>query len=178
MKALALLFVAAAAIGASDRPVVSRDAMADMEQRIDRAIRGVDPDEPLDLLGFTRGVYLPGYGVVLTAELNLVLTPITPFHPIPSGAQLPRLRDKKRRTLIKVKEMMRQELIEAANSLESVPADEHIVLAITFFYRSFELREGLPNQIVMEAPRQALVKFKAKDISLAELNRAIQAQEL
>src|ERR1700757_1287052 len=46
----------------------------------DRLIALADINEPLDLLGDTRGVQLDDYGVVFTSEVSLVITPtITPF---------------------------------------------------------------------------------------------------
>src|SRR5437868_758669 len=39
-------------------------------------------DDPADLLGNTRGVYLDGYGAVFTTEASLVVTPApNPFRP-------------------------------------------------------------------------------------------------
>src|SRR5438046_10620376 len=39
------------------------------------------PNDPIDLLGGTRGIYLDGYGIVFTTDVSLIVTsPINPFH--------------------------------------------------------------------------------------------------
>jgi hypothetical protein len=173
-----VLLLTAAALAAADHPRITRDTMVTVEQNVDRAVRTLDVNDPFDLLGFTRGVYLPGYGVVVTAEVNLVITPITPFHQAPVGAQLTRLRLKKMVRLASLRELMRQALVSAAATLDPVPAGEQIVFGITLFYRAFEEREGLPSQIIMQAPKQTLLDFKANRISKPQLDAAIQVQEL
>jgi hypothetical protein len=172
---LALTFSAALAAG---QPRVTREAMASVEQSIDQRIRGLDVNAPYDLLGFTRGVYLPGYGVVLTSEVNLVVTLITPFHPALTPVQLTQLHQKKIQRLEVIRGLMREALVAAAVTLDPVPANEQVVFGMTLFYRKFEQREGLPGQIIMQAPKRTLLDFKANRISKAELDRAIQVEEL
>jgi hypothetical protein len=177
VKRLALALLVAAGLGAQP-PAVKRDVIVTVEQHLDDAIRGLNANEPYDLLGFARGVYLPGYGVVFTVEMNLVITPITPFHQQPSGVQLTRLRQKKVQRLVPVRELMRAALVDAAATLDPVPSNEQVVLAVTLFYRSFEERDGLPGQIVMQAPKRLLLDYKSNRISKAQLDSAIQVQEL
>lgn len=178
MRRMAALILFALAAFAADQPAVSRDAMTAVEKSVDGAIRGLDASDPYDLLGFTRGVYLPGYGVVLTAEVNLVITPITPFHTVPTGVRALRLHDKKVQRTAVIRQLMRRVLVDAAASLDGVPANERIVFGITFFYQFFEQRDGLPSQIVVQAERKALLDFKTNRINRAQLDAAIQAQEL
>lgn len=179
MKRLALAFLFAAAVPAlAAEPQVARGAVAAVEKSIDHAVRTLDVNDPYDLLGFTRGIYLPGYGVVFTAEVNLVQTIITPFHPEPAGAQLTRLRQKKVLRLQFVREMMRQVIVAAAAPLDAVPPNEQVVFGVTLFYRAFEEREGLPGQVIIQAPRQALLDFKASRISRAQLDAVTTVQEL
>jgi hypothetical protein len=73
---------------------------------------------------------------------------------------------------------MRQMLIEAAADLDTVPANEQIVLGVTLFNRSFEIKDGLPGQVVMQAPRQALLDYKAGRIPSSALDAVIRTQEL
>lgn len=152
--------------------------MASVEQSVDQGIRSLDVNAPYDLLGFTRGVYLPGYGVVLTSEVNLVITLINPFSPAPAGVKLTELRQKKIQRLEVIRGFIRDALVSAAVTLDPIPANEQIVYGVTLFYRKFEQREGLPGQIVMQAPRQTLLDYKANRISKAQLDAAIQVQEL
>jgi len=179
VKRLAVAFLLAAALAALPaEAAVGREAVAAVEKNIDGAVRTLDVNDPYDLLGFTRGIYLPGYGIVFTAEVNLVQTMITPFHPEPTGAQRTRLRQKKILRLQFVREMMRQVLVAAAATLDGVPPNEQVVVGVTLFYRAFEEREGLPGQIILQAPRQALLDFKANRISRSQLDAVTTVQEL
>jgi hypothetical protein len=177
VKPLLLALVPVASLLAQP-PAVKRDLMATVEQSINTAVRDLNANDPYDLLGFARGVYLPGYGVVLSAELNLVITPISPFHQKLTGEKLTLLRLKKIQRLGPIRELMRESLVSAAATLDPLPANEQIVFAVTLFYRNFEEREGLPNQIIMQAPKQLLLDFKANRIGKAQLDRGIQVQEL
>jgi hypothetical protein len=77
-----------------------------------------------------------------------------------------------------LKSLMRKEMAGWAAELETVSPNEQVVLGVTLFYRSFENREGLPAQIVMQATRQALLDFKASRITAAQLDQLTQVQEL
>src|SRR5262245_29214506 len=80
---LPTLFLLATAVvtPAGDAPRVSRAAMVTVEKSLDDRIATLWPDNPLAVLGSTRGVYLEGYGVVLTTEVNLVIGGTTLMHP-------------------------------------------------------------------------------------------------
>ena len=52
-----------------------RTTLAAAEKSLDDRIAGLWGDNPLIVLGPTRGVYLEGYGAVFTAEVNLVAGP-------------------------------------------------------------------------------------------------------
>ena len=178
MKSVLLAFALVSALVAAEKPRVSRESLASVERSMDGAVRSWDVTEPYDLLGFTRGVYLPGYGVVFTSEVNLVITVITPFSPPPTGVKLLQLKDKKQKRLAFLRGWMRDSLINAGGALDQVPSGERIVFAMTLFYQAFEDRSGMPSQIVIEAPRQTLADFKAGRIGREKLDAAIQSWEL
>lgn len=98
MKPAAVLLVAAAAwaqvpvetvaLGTTaERPAVSQAVMTDLEKQLDKRVSMVGGDDPIQLLGLARGVYVKGFGVVITQEISLVQKPfpnpfrqsITPF---------------------------------------------------------------------------------------------------
>ena len=87
MKRILLALVFVSTLAAADRSSVTRQELASVEKSLDVGVRRLDPNDPYDLLGFTRGVYVPGYGVVLSAEVNLVITFISPFSPPPTGVR-------------------------------------------------------------------------------------------
>jgi hypothetical protein len=135
---------------------VPRAALQEIETGFDKTIREMDINAPYEILGLTRGVYLDGYGVVFTAEANLVAMGLSPFHREPDKAAIAKLNTTKKRRLITLKAAMRQTLMAAGAKLTGVPPGEQVVLAVNLFYRSYEQREGLPDQVIMQATRQAL----------------------
>lgn len=173
-----LALVLAAALAASAAPAVPRAAIASFETRLDRTLPMLDAADPCDLLGSARGVYLPGYGAVFTTELNLVVTVITPFNPEMTVSDIQRLHQKKLKKLPALREAMRQALVDAAVALDAAAPSDQIVLGVTLFYRNFEMKDRLPAQIVMQAPRKALLDFKAGRIQRSQLDAALLTQEL
>lgn len=176
MLALALAIALLAA--GQERPAVTRAVLAGFEKKLDRTIPTLDVNDPYELLGTARGIYLPGYGVVFTTEISLVFSNYSPFNLPPAGPGLEKLREKKMARLPQLKRSMRALLVMAAVSLDAVPPNEQIVLGISLYNRSFENREGLPSQIIMQAPRQKLLDLKLERIDSPKLEQAIRAQEL
>src|SRR5439155_10043176 len=82
---LAMAAVSASAAEASDAPRVARSTIATAEKSLDDRFTRLWSDNPVALLGPTRGVYLEGYGVVFTSEVNLVAgPPLTLFNVAPT----------------------------------------------------------------------------------------------
>ena len=157
------------ALAPTDRPRAIRASLAALERIFDSRIERQSVEDPFMLLGTTRGVYLEGYGAVLTAEVNLVTGPaLTPFRPALSKDEIARLRAKKQQRLPLLRQLMREMLLDAAGSLDAIPPGEQVVLAVTLFYYSWEDRSGLPGQILMQAPRQQLLAVRARGAAAAE----------
>ena len=72
MRLAAVFALGAAIFAASVPPRVSRASLAHMERTVDAKVVAIDSKEQGFLLGPTRGVYLEGYGVVFTAEVDLL----------------------------------------------------------------------------------------------------------
>ncbi len=159
-------------------PAVNRAALEELEKGFDQQIERHSPDEPFYLLGNTRGVYLQNYGVVFTAELNLVAgAVVTPFRPVYTREEVARLRTKKLARLAVLKDLMRQMLIVSARGLQAVPPDEQIVLGVTLFAYSWEDSNGLPAQVVMQASRRTLAGLDARRATAGQLAAAIEVKE-
>lgn len=172
LAASALL--AAAAYGAENiaavKPRVPRSAIAGMEKSFDQRIYRAVTLETLDLLGTTRGVYLDNYGVVFSAEVGLYPDPArTPMQPAWTPAFIQALHAKKLERLPILKQMMREMLTNLAVALDTMPGNEQVVVAVTLFYRKLEKRDGLPEQIVMQAPRQVLLDIRDKKAAPEEI---------
>jgi hypothetical protein len=180
MKPLGCLLAVLAAcvcLTGADRPRVGRAAVAAMEKSIDRRLETV-VESPFLLLGMTRGVYLEGYGAVFTAEVNLASGPsISPFRPKVTKDDIVKLRLNTLGRLPALKSAMREALVAAAGSLDTVPAEERLVVGVSLFCFSWEDSSGMPSQIVMQAPRRTLLEFQTSRRDRSTLEAAVQVQE-
>ena len=171
-----LLCAATFALGAASR--VSYRELHDLEKSFDQRISNYNLDAPMDLIGFTRGVYIEDYGAVFTTEVNLVVSAgLTPFRPKVTPEELTRLRQKKLDRVPELKRLMRDMMVSTGTRLKQVPPAQQVVVGVSLFYHSFEDTKGLPAQIVMQAPRKTLVDFEAGKMSADALDSAIQVQE-
>ena len=171
--------LAALAIAFAAVPRVSRDALAAMELSFDKRIRTITADPPFELLGNTRGVYLEGYGAVFTTEVNLAQSmTITPFSLTIPKEYAVKLRQRKLERVPVLKRNMQESLVAMASSLDAVPAKEQVVLGVTLFYHTWEDRNGLPSQIMMQAERQKLLDVQLGRASRSSLDAIIKVQEL
>ena len=149
----------------AEQPAVKRSAMQSVEKSIDKRLELTNPADPFDVLGNTRGIYLRGVGVVLSAEVDLVRVPgLSPFHQAIGPEERVRVRARKLQTLPKLREAMKAALLAAAAELRSLPLNENIVFGVTLFYFNGEDASGLPSQIVMQAVRQQLVSPQGQDL--------------
>lgn len=149
------------------QPRVTRADLAGIEKDMDARFEKVSVTDPFDLLGTTRGVYLEGYGVVFSAELNLIVSAnASPFHPAFTKAEIARIRQHKLDRLPLLKQTMRAMLAASAAALENLPPDEQIVLAVSLFHYRWEDATGIPAQIVMQAPRQQLLSNATRETAI------------
>jgi hypothetical protein len=176
---LALLAGGVLWVGAADKPRVSRASLATMEKSFDGRLEGWSVDEPVMLLGTTRGVYLEGYGAIFTAEMNLLPgATLSPFQQTIKPEQKVRVHQKKLDRLPKLRVQMKDMLVASALSLDTLPLDERVVVGVTLFHFSWEDVSGLPAQIIMQAQRRLLLDFALKRIDLAAFEAGIRTEEL
>ncbi|MBI1896120.1 MAG: hypothetical protein HYZ57_10845 [Acidobacteria bacterium] len=177
MKRAAIpLLLCAVTFAAGPAPKLVRVSLMAVERSVDSRVERMNVADPFTLLGTTRGIYLEGYGAVFTTEVNLVgLATISPFRPAFTKAELANLKQKKQERLVTLKQNMRQMLLDAAPALETVPESELIVVGVNIFYFRWEDSAGLPTQVVMRAPRQALLT--ARQANGAGLDAALRVQE-
>ncbi|HYZ87258.1 MAG TPA: hypothetical protein VE621_22780 [Bryobacteraceae bacterium] len=179
MRALALLMLVGASLFAESIPAnnIKRSLLESIEKNIDRRLDLLGLDDPFLILGQTRGVYLDGYGAVFTTELNLIASAnLSPFRPSYTKEELQRIHQKKVTRLVALKKNMRDLLVNAAATLDTVPMDEKIALGITLFYFNWEDHTGLPKQVLMVAPKRALLSaLKGEN---TELDAALKIQDI
>jgi hypothetical protein len=164
-----MLLCALPAGSMADSPKVNRGMIEAMEHSLDRKLAGLWPQDPAEILGLSHGAYIQGYGAVFLGEVNLApAAGITPFHPSVSADEVRRTHDKKMQRMAAIRTAMRAMLVDSARSLDSVPPDEQVALGLSLFYWKWENRDGLPAQIVMHAPRKALLQSaSAEQASIA-----------
>jgi hypothetical protein len=161
---LALLFLAGEPAGAQIAPMkvpgasrqmsrVSSSVLTPLEQSFnDRLSTMFDRNEPADLLGNTRGVYLQGFGAVFTTEMSLVLTPAaTPFRGKITKEFADSIRQKKIQRLPFLKAAMKEMMHNMAAAFQG---DDQMVLVVRFYYEPWEDMTGMPSQVLMRAPRK------------------------
>ncbi len=162
MRIALFLLLAAATFAQQTAPRVSRGVLAGVERAMNTRWERLIPDNPYGLLGMTRGVYLDGYGAVFSAEVNLVIAPgPSPFRSRITEQELADIRKRKLERLPTLRANMKQALLGAAMSVDTVPGDEQVVLAISLFHHSWEDSSGLPQQIVMQGQRKRLIEAAA-----------------
>lgn len=177
LRVAAGAFVTLALIAAVAAPSrITRASLKSLEQSADTSFEALVKEDPLSILGSTRGVYLQGYGVVFTTEVELAASAApNPFRPALNKEGIARLREKKRVRIAFLKENMRNMLVSFASSLDTVPLNENVALAVTVPYFSWEDKDGMPQQILAVAPRKALLDAKAGNA--APLAAVMKVQE-
>ena len=132
---------------------IALGTFTDLERRLDDEFRKLgEADNPIELLGASRGVYLDGFGVVFTTEFSLVLAPgISPFMPTISKEVMARTRQRKLDRLPALRQKMRELMRIAALTLVQIPDDQQIVIAVRLDYRKWEDTKLLPGQVLMRA---------------------------
>jgi len=179
-RLIAFALLAGTALWSADasRGRVTRETLAAMEDSLDARLENISLEPPFDLLGTARGVYLQGFGAVFTSELSLVVTPaLTPFRRSVSKADVAKIRQRKLTQLPKLRQVMRDFLVASAGSLDTVPATEQIVVAISIFHYRWEDTEGMPEQVVMQAERRILLDLLARRLPESAMETSIRMEE-
>ncbi len=176
--ALILLLCALPFGSMADKPKVNLAMIKAMEDSVDNHLLRIWRDDPVEMIGVTRGAYVSGSGVIFVGGLNLAPSAgISPFHKNITADELKRIHEKKVSRLPKLKSAMQEWLLNSAGSLDPVPQEEQIALGITLFYWSGENTEGLPAQIVMHGSKRALLDVKTGRADKATLASAVAVQE-
>ena len=142
---------------ATKAPRIPAQTMTGLERTFDnRLLTMADINEPVDLLGDTRGVQLDDYGVVFTTEVSLVRTPgIMPGRPKIPPEMAARVRTVKVERLPLLKAAMMEMMGNMARTFSMIPASNQVVVVVRLWYAPWEDTTGMPAQVVMRATRAA-----------------------
>ena len=106
-------------------------------------------DSPLQLQDWTNGVYIPGYGLVFTARVELVLTAGTSaFHPAVTQAEKEQTTQANQKRLPVLKQTMR-DFLSSSREFGKLPSNESVTLSVKIFCKPGYPRTGLPDRVVM-----------------------------
>jgi hypothetical protein len=135
---------------------IAPQTFTELEQRLDNLlVKTGSPNDPIDLLGATRGLYLDGYGAVFTTELSLIITPtINPFRQQITKEEADRVHQRKLARLPLLKQAMAVMMKTSGMTLVQIPESQQIVLAVRLLYLPYEDTTGLPAQVMMSATRR------------------------
>jgi hypothetical protein len=138
------------------KPVrLSSALIRELEKTFDGRLGSMaDPNEPVELMGDTRGLQLPDYGLVFTADVSLVKTPsINPFQKeIPKPVQ-ERVHQRRVERLPVLKAAMKEMLRNMAVTGAQLPATQQMVLSVRLYYGTWEDTSGMPAEVIMHATR-------------------------
>lgn len=157
---LPLILASAAYAAAGEAPRVDRLQIEKVEKNLDATLLRFTTDNSHTLIGLTRGVYLEGVGAVFTAEVIVVNAPVNIMHPLPSKEEIVQMRKKKVERIPLLKRILKDALVAAAGSLETIPADEQVVIAVIVPRFTFEDAAGLPAQVTVQASKRKLLESK------------------
>jgi hypothetical protein len=152
-KILLLLLSGALAISAADASRVNRNMLAGLERTVDDRIRGLWNDNTMAILGNTRGVYIPGTGIVLSAETNVATANLSLMVQTLTKEELAALHKKKLERIPQLEKAMQDTLATMSGTLDTLPAGEKIAIALVLPRYSFEDPTGLPLQVTIQMER-------------------------
>ena len=147
----------AAVVTPTEKSRLPRQTLADVERHLDTKLASLGgANDPMDLLGDARGIYLDGYGAVFTAEVSLIVTPgINPFHTEFTAPEKEKVHQRKIDRLPLLRQAMRDMWRDSATTLTAMPDNQQVVIAVRLLYLPWEDTHGLPAQIVMKGDRRA-----------------------
>lgn len=134
---------------------------------------------PLVVLEAPKSAYLEGYGVVTHAEVNIF--PLSSFSLFMSQQaleeQMKQEREQKPLRLKELRSRLMQLLLEEAASTNALPAGENLAIIVHLF--NARPQADIPNQVVVQARREALLELRAggRQPAAQALARAISVRE-
>ena len=167
----------ASAAEMSNAPRVARSTIAITEKNLDNRFTRLWNDNPVPVLGPSRGVYLEGYGIVFTTEVNVVLgPPLTLFNQTITKEFAAQHRQIKLKRIPELKAELQKALVDTAASKElaAVPAEEQVVLVVFLSHFPWEDLNGMPAQIMMQGSKKKLLDAKSAGGNLEAAIQAVQ----
>jgi hypothetical protein len=147
----------AAASLSADKSLVPLEAVAELEKKLDGRISETGGTDPCIKVAGNRGVYVKGFGVMFTSDIDLINSPaLSPFRPTISEADRIAVHKRKLAHVALLQKTMSEmvQAVAADPSLKSMADTDQIVVVARMVYRPWEDTTGLPGQIVVRADRR------------------------
>jgi len=141
--------------------------LANLEKSFDNRLEMLNATDPIDMLGGTRGLYIPGFGTVFTAEVSLIVAPGAmplPYQQEFSPALKAQVHKRKTAQLPKLEGLMKDLVKTCALTLTTMPDDQKVVMAVRLRYLMWEDTTDLPAQIMMTADKKAAQQGDIKTV--------------
>lgn len=173
IRALILSFLAvslASAVEVDASASKLHDQIVAAEQIVDQRFQSVGDNAPMAVVGYPRGAYIEGYGVVFNVQVNIApVGNISPFRRSYSDEEVRQINIRKRQRIETLEQRTRELLVELSSSIPGLPANEQIAIAVSLFHFAWEDLTQLPKQMVMAAAKSVLAQAKSGALPLAEL---------
>lgn len=136
--------------------------MQGFERSVNGMLRGMFEGNPFNLLGEARAAYLDGFGVVVSAEVNLYPSTVLGAFMSPQALQqeMKNEREQKPVRLKQLQARLRELLVSQSAALTELGPDDSLALVINLF--NPRPQPDVPNQIVIQAKRQVLLNLQAQ----------------
>lgn len=158
---------AARAQAADNRAPLLRQ-MQTLEKSVSAGLHGMFAGPTLWVLAEPRSAYLDGYGVVIQTEVNLYPTSSLGafMSPAALAQEAKAEREKKPERLKQFQGRLRELLVSQTAALTELGPDDSVAIVVHLF--NPRPQPEIPNQIVIQAKRQALLDLQARGKKPAE----------
>ena len=152
-------------------PTVRRELLASLEKGFAQSLTA----SQMRILGYPSAIYIDGYGVVYTSEVNLSFSPmVDPFQQTIPPQIKARTQAAEQLQLPILRNEMRQLLLRSAVTLDTLPPAEQIVVGVKISLQNWQDKGGVPVQIVMQGQKSKLMEAK---MGRASAESVIRVQE-
>jgi hypothetical protein len=157
-----------------DYSAIKRD-LAVFQGVVDTTVKQTVPGF-LPLLGSTKGVYLPEYGVVFGLEVNLYrIRQLSPFDLRPHSQQeLEEAYTLAVKRLDSIKENLIKVMGEHGSALGPLKLQDYLTVVVYLLPVETGTGRSLPSQMVMRAKRAVINDYRENKLSFSEFARKVE----
>ena len=130
---------------------------------------------PFAVLQDAKGIYLPRFGVAFHMEINLVpMRTISPFDVRPyTEEELRKTRETKLDRIRQLKDHLSDLLLQHGDDFAALSPEHNVAVVVHLFHLPSEQTQGLPSQLVIEAPRRALLDSVARKLPPEDFRKQV-----